>query len=452
MKVLNKVIVALSVASLLVFTACEDRTDLTAPAPPSTGNVNFSSFVTLGNSITAGYQSGSLYQSAQIYSYGNQIAKLVGTSFAQPYFSDPGTPGRLEFGGFTASGIIINTNTASGVPTNTAYAAPYNNLGVPGAILYDIIDETDFAAKSAARANPLFSAILRSSSLGTSILKQALNLHPTMLTMWIGNNDVLGYATSGGTTGTDAATHSLPTDVPTFTYLYSAISAQLAASGAKVAVANIPPISAIPFFNTVFPLLKVTYPTITLYGQTKTGVRALVFGQDLLLLTSLEELIGSNRQPTGVGLSPANPLPDKYILDKDEVAIVNNAVTAFNSVIAQQATANNFALVDINAAFNQFAVRGSNGMYVGKVIDGIKFTPDFVTGGLFSLDGVHPSSQGQAIIANSFIQAINAKWSSNIPYINVSTVPASIIIGKMAHFANNGMLIFEKGAFENVLF
>jgi lysophospholipase L1-like esterase len=334
---------------------------------------------------------------------------------------------------------------------NTSYAAPFNNLGIPGSILYDIIDETDFAAKSTARGNPLFSAILRSSALGKSVIKQALAQSPTLITLWIGNNDVLGYATSGGTTGTDA-TGKLPTDVPTFTYLYSAVAQQLAASGAKAVLGTIPSISAIPFFNTIFPTLKAAYPTATLYGVTKTGVRALVYGKDLLLLTSSAVLLSSSGQPTGVGLSPDNPLGDKYILDEDEVAIVNTAVTSFNQVITNLASANNFALADFNELFSEFAVVDTHGYYVGKYVDGITFTPAYVTGGLFGLDGVHPSSQGQAIIANKFIDAINAKWGSSIPRINVSTIPASIIIGKQAIFTKYGIPIFEKGAFDNVLF
>lgn len=452
MKVIYKLFLCLFIAAALIFTACEDRTELTAPAPPSTGSVDFTHFVTLGNSITAGYQSGSLYQSAQVYSYGCQIAKLVNTSYVQPIFTDPGTTGRMEFGGFTSTGITIKYNTGTGLPVNTSYAAPFNNLGIPGAILYDIMDETDFAAKSVARANPLFSAVLRSTAFGKSIIKQALAQTPTLITLWIGNNDVLGYATSGGTKGTDPATGKLPTDVPTFTALYNGVAAQLKASGAKVVVANLPSIAGIPFFNTIPAALKSGSTVITLYGTTKTGVRALLPYQDLLLLTASSVLLTSAGQPTGLGLSPNNPIPDQYILDKDEVIIVNNAVTALNQVIAAAASTNGFALADMNELFSSFSVRDASMAFVGKYVDGINFSPAYVTGGLFSLDGVHPSSQGHTIIANKFIQTINAKWGSSIPTINVSTTPASLIIGKEAKISKYGIPYFEKGAFDNILF
>lgn len=452
MKLFNRTIICLTAVSFLFLSGCEDRNDLTAPSNPSTGSVDFTTFVTLGNSITAGYQSGSLYESAQKYSYGKQIANLVGTTYVQQLFSDPGTAGRIELSAFTTSGVSLTYNTSSGLPQNTSYTAAFNNLGIPGAILYDIVDETDFATKSTARSNALFSAILRSSSFGASMIKQALGKSPTVITLWIGNNDVLGYASSGGTKGTDAATGLLPTDVATFTYLYNLVGTQLAASGAKVVVANLPSISAIPYFTTVPAVLTSGTTTITLYGTTKSGVRALVYGEDLLLLTASSVLLDSSGQPTGVGLSASNPLPDKYVLDKDEVAIVNAAVTSFNSVISSVATAKGFALADMNALFNEFSVKNSSGSYVGKIVDGITFTPSYVTGNLFSLDGVHPTSRAQAIIANKFIEVINAKWSSSIPYLDVSLVPASLIIAKKAQFSKYGIPIIEKGTFDNVLF
>ena len=82
----------------LFLMSCEDRSELTAPTQPSPnlGVVNFTNFVTIGNSLTAGYQSSSLFESAQMYSYGNLMAQQVGTSFAMPIISDPGSAGRIQ--------------------------------------------------------------------------------------------------------------------------------------------------------------------------------------------------------------------------------------------------------------------------------------------------------------------------------------------------------------------
>ncbi|MGE5436914.1 MAG: hypothetical protein ACM3O3_06765, partial [Syntrophothermus sp.] len=176
------------------FAGCEDRTELTEPAAqnPNRGQVDLTKFVSIGNSITAGYQSGSLFQSAQEFSFPSQIAKQVGTTFVQPLVGDPGTLGRIEI--VSLSPFATQYNSTSGTPLNIGYPLPYNNLGVPGALLVDILKATS-SGTSASGNNPIFDLILRGSG---TVFQQARLLQPTFITLWIGNNDVLGFATSGG--------------------------------------------------------------------------------------------------------------------------------------------------------------------------------------------------------------------------------------------------------------
>ena len=134
---MKKLITLFAMASLLFFVACEDRSDLTAPSAPNTGDADFTRIVSIGNSLTAGYQSGSLFESSQVYSFGKIIADQVGSSYEQPIISEPGIPGKLELHDLSPT---ISPNPGMGSPTNSTYAAPYNNLGVPVAILYDLTD------------------------------------------------------------------------------------------------------------------------------------------------------------------------------------------------------------------------------------------------------------------------------------------------------------------------
>ena len=265
--------------SALFVISCDDYTELDAPVQNGTsGEANFSRFVSLGNSITAGYQSGTIYESGQMYAYGNLIAKQVGVDFQTPYVSDPGLGGRMEVQ--SLSPFTIKYNTSSGSLLNSSYPAPYNNLGVPGALTYDILFATNStncaSALFANTPNPYFDVILRNSVLNKgSQLQQALSLAPTFVTLWIGNNDVLGYATSGGTSP------SAPTSVALFNQLFGGIMQGLKQytdqTGAKVVVANIPSVSAIPFFTTVGPVLA-TNPALKWWqialAQTASGLPA----------------------------------------------------------------------------------------------------------------------------------------------------------------------------------
>lgn len=426
---MRKILSLLVILTVFLAVGCEDRSELTPPSPPSTGTVSFEKFVTLGNSLTAGYQNGALYESAQMYSFGKLIADQVGVTFEQPIVADPGTGGRLELQGLTSTGIQIYVNTNQGTPKNTALNRPYNNLAVPGAFLYDIANATSsrtcYSYVFGGQENPLFDLVLRGQG---SQLTQAKALNPTLITLWIGNNDILGHATSGAT---------LPyTPTTNFAGLYNALATELANTGAKVVVANIPDVTSIPFFTTVGP---------TLYAQGITAVWAVRGIGDTVpvnVLTNYLTLKASDLLAQGKGLSKTNPLPNNVVLDSIEAANVKSVINDYNTTIASIAAAKGFGLVDANALLNSAKT--------GITVNGIRFTTQYVTGGLFSLDGVHPTNRGYAIVANEFIKVINQKWGANIPLINVATIPGSIILPKGSN--QLGLPVIPPGALDNLLF
>ncbi|NWF88601.1 MAG: hypothetical protein HXY50_03970 [Ignavibacteriaceae bacterium] len=460
--------IALILISVL-FISCEDRTELTAPtsASPNLGAVNFTSFVSIGNSLTAGYQSGSLYESGQNYAFGNLIAKQVGASYAQPIISDPGIKGRIEIKSLNPFTLTYNQN--AGTPTNISHPVPYNNLGIPGIVLADVMNATETVnsySKSAA-----IDLVLR--KLGMTQFTQAKIQQPTFISLWIGNNDVLGFATSGGVKPTT------PTDANTFAFLYSQLADSIAALGAKVVVANIPDVTTIPFFTTVGPgvaqklsslgIAGIYYQAHGQYNGTVLPVSALANFSALMTLTGsnytsylgipsgkfykdygvdISPLLAAGILDTTqvFGLHPKNPWPDALILDPTEIATAKSTTNAFNNTISAVANAKGFAFVNINSIFNQIRAADFTG---GTVYDGVVFTTTFVSGGLFSLDGVHPTSRGQGILATEFIKAINAKWGVNIPLVNVSQIPGSLILAKKNSL---GLPLFEKGTFDNLMF
>ncbi|MEN8193779.1 MAG: hypothetical protein ABFS12_13235, partial [Bacteroidota bacterium] len=320
---------------------------------------------------------------------------------------------------------------------------------------------------------------------GRNQIEQALSLEPTFITLWIGNNDVLGYAASGGTSGTDAATQSLPTDIPTFTYLYNVVADAITDTSGyrKIAVANIPDVQIIPYFTTVGPKMAVGIQGLM---SVDPRVQGLVFqrngetvgtglvtpdnlatGKVLITLTGgqITSLLGDTEgkyyasigetPPAGIdvnmpfGFHPQNPWPDKYILDQDEIVVTQDATTAFNTVISDVVEKyDSWVLVDVNEFFNDLkAAEASTG---GMIIDGIKFNTSFILGNTFSLDGVHPTTQGHGIIANEFISAINSEFSASIPRIDLSTLPSSIPLAKR-NVASKSAFILKNCTWKDIL-
>lgn len=487
------VLIAFTVA--LTFVGCSDKSSLTDPAAAtvSTGSADFSRMVSIGNSITSGYQSSALYEDGQQYSFPSQIAKQVKTNYVQPLISNPGIGGRIDI---QSLNLATNTvtffyNPSSGSPENPNYATPFNNLGIPGAVLYDVLHTTDFAGQgSSSRANPFFSLILRNSALGANIFQQAKKLNPTFLTLWIGNNDVLGYATSGGTAISSFSNAATPTPSSVFTNLYGELIQTIVndtvMKKAKVAVGNIPDVQSIPFFTTVGPMvayeLQLALPAGTplttpvfVYqkheggaGVSAASVADLASGTVLLTLvaSNYAPLIGThtgkfwwdhgyNPANLGIdttqafGMSAKNPFPDALVLDPSEISITSAAVTSFNNTISSLVSPlPNFVLIDVNGLLKNIRANDGTGTYY----NGIAFRSTFISGGLFSLDGVHPSNQGHAIIANKFIDGINAKFGASIPSINVALLPSSLHFTKSLPVSKLGLPIFPEGTFDHLLF
>ena len=75
-------------AGLLSFAAC--KTEINTPKP-SRGTADFSRYISVGNSLTAGYADGGLYRDGQLNSYPSIIAaqmqKVGGGAFTQPLFT-----------------------------------------------------------------------------------------------------------------------------------------------------------------------------------------------------------------------------------------------------------------------------------------------------------------------------------------------------------------------------
>lgn len=400
----------------LAFYGCEDRSDLAAPSAPSTGTANFARYVAIGNSITAGYQNGAVYQSAQMYSYGNLIAGQVGTTFAQPLYSDPGSGGRIEAKTlFPSFSSYINPNV--GTPINLTYSKPYNNLGVPGAAIYDFVNAYDsnscfsaIANPSAPVRNPFFNLVLRNQG-GSKLTQWDLTKaqQPTFVTFWLGNNDILGSATNGVST--------LMTPLATFAEFYNAAMDSLKTLNVPVVVANIPDVTILPFFTTVGGQLLQQGVTSVVGTKGDGSVALLDLTKNFITLKGQAEL------EAGKGTSPANPLSNGVVLDSAEIVAIKTATAQFNGVIQAAAAAKDFGFVDANAKLNQIAAVSLTGGYEE---DGITLTVLFVTGNLFSLDGVHPTSVGHALMANEFIKVINTKYNASIPRINLASVPGSV--------------------------
>ncbi len=478
---------------LIGFAACDDDDDssmIDNKVELSAGTADFSTYVSLGNSLTAGYTDGALFQASQTNSMSNILANKMalvgGGTFTQPMMND--NIGGLLLSGtqvanarlfFNGSGPAVHPGTPTTEISNIM-AGPYNNMGVPGAKSYHLIAPGyGNIAGLPNQANPYFVRMASSSS--ASVLADALAMNPTFFSLWIGNNDVLGYATTGGD-GSDPITEE-----SLFNLAYSNLVSALTSGGAKGVVANIPDITTIPHFTTVpynpldptnpvfgpqIPTLNATFSQLNAaYAFLGVPNRSIVFsetvasalviqdesipnialqlaqvlqagGLDAMTAGLLANQYGQSRQATADDLFvlplssviatvnvpyytqlvtagvPAElagqlsvngvtyPLDDKWVLLPTEQMEIKVATDAFNAIIKNEANGAGLAFVDANSLLQNVANGGvASGNYI--------LTSSLVTGGAFSLDGVHPTARGYAFLANEFLKSIDATYGSN---------------------------------------
>jgi len=377
--------------------------DPIAPDSVNWGTADFSRYLAFGNSLTAGTQSNGLVERFQRVSYPADVAVAAQAPvFEMPLISEDGIPPLLVFIQLVPTPVpsaLPNTGT----PTNLDYAGIYNNLGIPGAKVGDLLNTRADDPVS----NPFFSIVLRDTMLGATATDQAVNSQPTFTTAWMGANDILGSAASG----TDAGL----TPVPSFESDFRTIIDRLNTASAGLVVGNIPSILALPFFTTIPPFLfdpvtrePITDPTGNLFPLIGIvqGVPA-PLPPDALVTLNAAPLLAQ-----GVGIPPpfgsGTPLPDNVILDHVETANVLERLGDFNTIIDSVCTNRSIPVVDLFTRLEQVRVDGFE-------FRNETFTVDYVTGGIFSVDGVHPSSVGYYIVAESFIGVINANFGSALP-------------------------------------
>ena len=466
----------------------------------SAGTADFSNYVSLGASFTAGFTDGAVFIAGQENSFPNilaqQFANIGGGNFTQPLVSDntggliigatPVAPYRLVFNGATPE--RLNTflpKIGRPVPSITTdptvnLGSSFNNVGVPGAKSFHV------TFPGYGSLNPYFGRM--ASSPSATMLGDAASQNPTFFTLSeIGGNDVLSYATSGGI-GVDQTGNFNPatygnndiTDPTVFGQVFNGIVNQLTANGAQGVVANVPYITNLPYFTTIpnnaLVLDATQAANLTGFFQAVTGIftqgailqglppaqaqalaaqYAITFEEgpnrflidvpasptnplgfrqmteDELLLLPIDQaalaqgygsvalnndvlqvlgLLQAGGTPTpeqaGLVLAAVNGIDDVDALDSEELQNIKEATDAYNTVIQDVATAKGLGLVDFKGILEESSATGiASGNFVLKT--------NLVTGGLVSLDGIHLTSRGYAVLANEMLKVIDATYGSN---------------------------------------
>ena len=132
-----------------------------------------------------------------------------------------------------------------------------------------------------------------------------------------------------------------------------------------------------------------------------SGAKVILVGRRKDELTKAAESLGSNAFAL-VG--------DVYGLDEAEQAAVTDTVTQYNALIQAEADTLGWAYVDPNPALVALKEGGQIPLFPDLT------QPSAAFGAYFTLDGVHPSGTAHIALVNLIIDAVNAKYGTNISH------------------------------------
>lgn len=402
---------------LLAAAACEND-QLNRPASATPVDPLFDRYVSMGNSITAGFQSAGINDSTQSQSYAVLLARAMHSPFFAPLMRRPGCPPPF-------TNVFTQARVGGGTPTTCALRAAANppppfvsNTAVPGAEVIDIYSNLD----PTSNANTLTSFILG----GLTQTQMMQRADPTFVSVWIGNNDVLGAATSGGDS-------TRITPVATFQANYTNVLDSVAdASPGGAVLMSVANVTLIPFFsrgatywaikNGLVPGAAFPPPFTVSANCAPSSVLPGVGRGDSVLVPF----------PYGAALLQAASPPNNLARNLDcadtvtavvvpsELVKLVTAVTQYNAFISSQATARDWAYFDVNTKLAQLAadtaqVRPFPYFPQGNAGDTVAVRRPF--GRAFSLDGIHPSASTHRILADTLRHVINGAYGTAIPAI-----------------------------------
>jgi len=399
---------------VLPLAGCRSDEALNAPDLSNNGGL-LQRYVSMGNSITAGFQSAGINDSTQLQSYAVLFAAQAKAPFFEPLLNKPGCPAPFDtnltpLGPHRLGGG--NSTSCAPLPRNTTPLPYVSNVAVPGVTSFGIEDNTSPFGGT----NALTQFILG----GRTQVKAMMDAHPTFVSVWIGNNDVLGSLTSSTNPGNPA----LVTPEPAFEANYGPILDSIQKVGAKAVLIAVGDVSLIPYASsgaTYFCLknppacgLPIPSPFPSQFTVLANCAPSPVAKGDSVLVpwvVGVPKLAAAQAgAPTTLDCSVDNEvvLPAEY-------ANLRNAVQGFNTYIKAQAQQRGWAYVDID----ELAVYKADPTKIASfpTLPTGPSQPNVLFGSYFSLDGVHPSAAFHRIFTDSIISAVNKTYGTTIPFI-----------------------------------
>ena len=409
----------------------------------NSGDADLSVFVSIGGSVTAGFLDDALSYEGQVNSLGyilsEQFSEVGGGTFGQPWL--PGSSLGINLEGKTALKLGYKTD-CEGVTSlspvrlsdvadpsllNIPYGSTFHNYGVPHLKSTEIslVGYGDNISNPG-NYNPFFYR-MAADPVTSSVLGDAMTRNPTFFSVFVGMDEVLQYAKKGAAVGSLTPVNGA--DGVGFDGSIDNLLSTLTSNGAKGVVGTIPDVTEMPYFTTIpyngldldeesaTTLNEIYNPIGINFNVGKNpfviedpsagvfGVRLMEEGELILLNVPLDSV-------KCYKMGSVFPFRNEFILTNQEIGEIRNRTTQYNAVLVSEAQSRGLAVADVESFYSKITD--------GFVYNGITMSARFVSGGAYSLDGIHLNPRGNALLANEFIKAVNETYNAKIPFADAT--------------------------------
>jgi lysophospholipase L1-like esterase len=396
--------------------------------PPAVSDPMFTRYAALGNSITAGFQSAGINDSTQQRSYARLLSLAMGTPFNYPSLLMPGCPAPFDT---NTTQHRVGSVPATACGFNAGRPGLLNNLGVPGNAVGTLL--SNFGGLPSV-FDPLKTFMLG----GRTELQLMQTLRPTFVSVWIGNNDVLGAFISTTNAGDTTQITPAATFATQFDQVADAIDAANPKGVVAVSVANV---TSIPFASSaaIYFCLKNggCPPPLPAQDQRLAAIPTFNVAASCAPPGGVNFLVpwvvGLRKVDSAVAGAPKtlSCTDSLSVISPEETQVMLTAIAAYNAKIAQVATDRGWAYWDVNPAFT--ALRAAGTIPPFPDVNGAFANPrtSVLFGPIFSLDGVHPSSFAHRLVADSVAAVINTTYGPNGTGVLKTPLPVPVCGGSV---------------------
>ena len=405
-----------ALATALLVAACTDpvaptlappeqaRHAVTSIAAAPTAAEVFARYVALGTSNSMGVQSAGISAATQRASWPAQLAARVGgATFTLPLVQDPGcSPPLLAplatnlalLGAFTAFGAgddLVSAVMTTCAPLRTGIVLPTNNVAISGADVHDARFTTvESATARSPRVGTLYSRVLLPGQTQVTAMQAQ---QPTFVSVELAANDVLPASTGRIAAMTPFADWA--TD-------YDAVLAAVRATGARAVLVGLPDNAAnFPSIRRARELFN-EWPTLLALGiSVSVGC---YFSPNYVFVPGY--VLGLLARTPATATCADVPGAADYVLTPTDMQAVNARMAQMNAHMQTRAAESGYAYFALSTVYD--LPKPAFRVY-DLLFSSAPFGPNI------SLDGVHPSARGQALLAAAAAQAVNARYGLAIP-------------------------------------